>query len=591
MLSKIKQTITNCSENLKFRFSPSRQHLTENWLQQGYQHHQLGEYAAAEKCYKDILALNAKSVDAHYLLGRLYGQQGQYESAVSLLEKAIALKPNFADAYADLGNVYQLLDQPNRAESYYARAIFLDDGHLLAHYNLGLLCQEKKQLDLAESSFHRVLQLQPNFIDAYKALVRILVEQDKFNEAKTLAQQAIQNNPNSAKAHACMGFVLQKMDQAGDALAYYQQALEIEPQNYEILDNMGIVLRDMGRMDEAIAIFDQAIALKPDYPLARWHKAFVYLARGDFEQAWPDYDLRLLSQDRPQRNFPYPRWKGTSLSGRTMLIYAEQGIGDEIMFASCLPDVITRAGHCVIECASKLAPLFKRSFPTATVHGGSQTDTTDWLSQLPSIDLQIPIGSLPPLLRKKTEDFPRHQGYLHADAERVAYWRERLDTLGAGLKVGISWRGGTKISRTALRSIPLTKWLPILQQQNRHFINLQYDEVDQELTDLLNQHGITVHNWQEAIVDYDETAALVTALDMTVSVCTALIHLGGALGRPVWIMAPFSPEWRYGRTGEAMPWYPSVRIFRQTAAGVWDNVVDNVAQELLQLAGNKENNG
>jgi hypothetical protein len=202
------------------------------------------------------------------------------------------------------------------------------------------------------------------------------------------------------------------------------------------------------------------------------------------------------------------------------------------------------------------------------------------------IDVAIPAGRVPRFLRRGHGDFPRHQGYLKADPERVARWRERLDRIGPGLKVGIAWAGGVRKTRRALRSIPLEEWRPILETPGVRFASLQYTaDAGATVSALREQQRMRVEHWDEAISDYEETAALVCALDLVISVCTAVIHLGGALGRRVWVLAPFSPEWRYGFTGDTMPWYPSVRIFRQPAFGEWDPVISAAAAELRRLAG------
>jgi ADP-heptose:LPS heptosyltransferase len=246
------------------------------------------------------------------------------------------------------------------------------------------------------------------------------------------------------------------------------------------------------------------------------------------------------------------------------------------MFASCLPDVLKRVSHCIIESDPRVFKLFKRSFPQATVHANVDPNDLSWLQEMPAIDLQCPLGSLPALFRHHWQDFPRHQGYLKADPERVEYWRQRLEGLGTGLKVGISWQGGVAKTGKYQRSLSLSQFLPVLSRQETHFISLQYTDCYEEIEALYKEHGIRVHHWQEAIDDYDETAALVSALDQVISVCTAVIHLGGALGKPVWILAPRNPAWRYMAEGEQMPWYPSARILRQTVQGQWDDVIARV---------------
>ena len=269
--------------------------------------------------------------------------------------------------------------------------------------------------------------------------------------------------------------------------------------------------------------------------------------------------------------------------GAPVLVYGEQGLGDEIMFASCLPEIIDAASRCIIECSGKLEHLFRRSFPRARIYAAAADRPVPEPGRAEAIDCEVPSGSLPLYLRQSIGDFPRHDGYLVADPRRVAAWRERLLAFGPGLKVGISWRGGTHQTRSPLRSIPLSQWEPVFKAADTQFVSLQYGECRGELDELAARQGIRVTHWQEAIDDYEETAALLDALDLVISVCTSVVHLGGALARPVWIMAPYSPEWRYGFAGETMPWYPSVRIFRQPSFGNWPAVITTVARELSSL--------
>jgi hypothetical protein len=253
------------------------------------------------------------------------------------------------------------------------------------------------------------------------------------------------------------------------------------------------------------------------------------------------------------------------------------------MFASCIPDVLALGARCLIECHPKLAPIFRRSFPQAAIHAGTQLDGLAWLRNHPEVAAYVRLGSLPERFRRASADFPEHRGYLVADPAKVKAWRARLAALGPGRKVGISWRGGTEKTRRRLRSPAPEAFAGLMQTPGVHWVSLQYDATAEELPALAAATGATVHHWPEAIDEYDETAALLWALDLTVSVCTAVVHLGGALGRPVWVMAPYSPEWRYGLYWERMPWYPSVRVLRQASPGAWDALLRRVKNELAAL--------
>jgi tetratricopeptide (TPR) repeat protein len=340
----------------------------------------------------------------------------------------------------------------------------------------------------------------------------------------------------------------------------------------------------VGRFEEAAEMYDHVLKYEPKSFHARLNRAHYRLASEMFQEGWADYRYRFHASSVALRALPFPDWRGEALEGKRLLIFAEQGLGDEIMFASCFPEIIARAAHCFIECEKRLEPIFRRSFPGATILPAVGKHEPPWLRTIGPIDYQVAAGDLPSYLRNAWADFPRHAGYLKADPARVAHWRARLDALGPGLKVGISWRGGTPATRSSARTIPLPAWLPLLQTAGCRFVSLQYGKAAEELAAFGSQAPLPIAHWPDAIDDYDETAALVCALDLVISVCTAIIHLTGALGRPVWVMVPAVPEWRYLRKGEALPWYPSARLFRQAELWQWAPVVQRVEGALASLA-------
>ena len=552
-------------------------------LQQGYRLQQAGDHVAAELSFRQVLNLDAHNAEAHYLLGALLGESGSLGEAAVHLDQALAANPDLAVAHAARGNVFLLQDERQAAHASYQQALRCDPANAAAHFNLGLLLRNAGAREEALDHFERAYATAPDIPDLLKNLTLLRLEFEHYDTAKSSLQRVLALTPQNLEALKCMGLVLQKMHCPEMALEYYTTARSIDAADAELLNNLGIVMQDLGRLDEAIASYDAAIALKPDFSLAIWHRSLARLLRHDFAGGWPDYELRLASEDQPRRPREFPRWDGAALVGKRLLAYAEQGLGDEIMFASCLPDLIAASGHCVIECSPKLETLFRRSFAAATVYAARPDKSLPAGVLSSGIDVQCPIGSLPLTFRRERAAFPRHKGYLHADPELVGAWRARLVALGPGLKVGIAWQGGTHKSRRPVRSVPLARWLPILRSANVQFIDLQYTDSAAELDALHAATGVRVHSWEEVRRDYEQTAALVAALDLVVSVCTAVIHLGGALGRQVWVMAPFSPEWRYGIAGEEMPWYPSVRVFRQPRYGDWDAVIDHAAQSLRQI--------
>jgi len=506
---------------------------------------------------------------------------GEVPRARALLERALALDPRSPDAYSDLGNVLALLGEDAAAERSYDAAIALSPGHGPALANLGLLHARRCDRAAALDCFRRAVRADPWSAPALHGLVDWLPDDAVPHEEIALLREIVGRFPDHAGALAALGRLhLRGSFDAAPALAALERAVTLGHRDTETLTAYGAALQEHGRLEEALGAYDAARSLDPQHVGARFHRAIALLTLGRFAEAWPEYELRLRSEDRPQRAFPFPRWQGDPLDGRTILVHAEQGIGDEILFASCLPDLIARARHCVIDCAPKLAAIFARSFPAATVHGGHQADPVDWASAL-GIDVQVPAGSLPLYLRDDLAAFPAHQGYLRADPAKVGRWRARLAALGPGRAVGVSWRGGTARTRTERRSLPLPALVPLLREPGFRFVSLQYGaDAAAEAERLAAESGIRIHHWPEGLDDFDETAALATALDGVVSVCTAIVHLGGALGRPVWVATPRVPEWRYGASGDRMPWYPSVRLIRQAESAEWQPVIDALRREL-----------
>ncbi|MCG6876974.1 MAG: tetratricopeptide repeat protein [Betaproteobacteria bacterium] len=514
-------------------------------------------------------------------LARRAAVDGQIRQAHELLERAVALDPRSPDAHSDLGNVYLMLGEDAKAERSYGAALALSAQHAPALANLGLLRARRGDRAAALECFRQAVRADPWSVQAIRSLVDWLPDDTVPDEDIALMREITARFPDHAAAWAALGRLhLRGAFDAVPAVDALERAVALGQQDADTISGLGAGLQEVGRLEDALAAFERARSIDPQHVSARFHRAIALLTLGRFAEGWPDYELRLRSEDRPQRAFPFPRWGGEDLDGKTILVHAEQGIGDEILFASCLPEIIARAKHCVIDCAPKLAAIFARSFPAATVHGGLQSEPVDWALPL-GIDLQIPAGSVPLQLRPDVAAFPAHQGYLRADPEKARRWRERLAALGPGRAIGVSWRGGTLRTRADRRTLPLSDLAPILREPGFHFVSVQYGpDAATEVDRFAAESGIRIHHWPEAVDDYDETAALVAALDGITSVCTAIVHLGGALGGPVWVLTPRVPEWRYGAYGNRMPWYPSVHLIRQTERRVWAPVVDAARREL-----------
>ena len=458
--------------------------------------------------------------------------------------------------------------------------------HAHAHYYLGLSHLNQNCFEDAADCFLMATHFRPDFPEALHQLGLVARRRRDYDRAVAYFEKTLELSPDHAYAHSNLGYTLcNDLGEHERGAAHIEAALRLRPQDPDIRCNYSMVLVHRGLLDAALALCDELLATQPDLHEARLNRALAALKLGRFAEGWPDYEARKRAHGNTvSGDFGFPEWRGEPLAGKSILVYGEQGLGDQIMFASCLPDLLQRAGRCAVECPPQLEKLFRRSFPEATVGAGDPTRRdSGWIRRLGAMDYQVAIGSLPLHFRSDRSRFPPHAGYLHADSQRRAYWRQRLDALGAGHKIGISWRGGAASTRGGLRSIALEEWLPLLSLPACHFVSLQYGDNDGESGAFAHEHGVHIHHWRHAIDDYDETAALVSALDLVISVQTAIAHLSGALGKLAWVLVPTVAEWRYLQSGDAMPWYPAVRLLRQGQSGNWQPVIERAGSDLARL--------
>ena len=547
---------------------------------------EMGKPAAAEQSFREIQRLAPGLLLASVNLGSALMAQNRLDEATEILNEALKQDPFCVQALVNLGGVSIKKKDVPEAQRLLERAMVLDPLCFEARYNLAVVFQKQKRWQEGLRLLEEAARIRPDHPYVRYNLARARWHRGEDAAAELSLRDVVRLAPDLIDATIDLGKLLHYSGRISEAVEHLRSALQLHPDEANIHVSLGYALEMTGEYAQAMACYEKALALDPGAVQAHINRANLWILQGDFERGWPEYEWRArideLAAEYERR--PIPRWDGSPLAGRTLLVHAEQGLGDEIMYASCFADVIAQSRHCVIECAEKLAPLFSRSFPQATVRAAAAGDTAEWLKTVPPVDVQIPAGSLPLHLRRTAADFPRENAYLKPDPARVARWGAKLAGLPPGLKVGLSWRGGVPMTGTVLRSIPLEHLLPLLRLEGVTFVSLQYGDVRDELDRLARLHGITVPHWQEAITDYEETAALICALDLTVSVCTAVVHLGGALGRPVWAMAPLRPEARYGVSDDTMPWYASVRMFRQPGFNEWDSVIANVTRELAARA-------
>jgi len=541
-----------------------------------------GDATQARQLVDAALAADADDAAALCLAGKLELLAGRVERAQEQLLRALDIDPQNVDAHLELAALHLRLRRFEDTLDELSLALHYAPDNARALFEMGNVRRMQGDLGGAVEAYRRATEKDPSMAQAYVELGFGLLSLRRFEEALDPLERGAELDPQNFNGQNNLGYAYVRLEQYDRALEMFSRLCAQTP-DWLLWPrlNYANALSHTGRLEESERVYAYMLQHEPNNFTAHWNRAHYVLARKQFAEGWREYRYRLQVDDVWHRRLiPFAPWKGEPLEGKTLLISAEQGLGDQIMFASCLAQVVASAKQVILECDHRLARLFQRSFPTVRVIGSRQEVVPPWLREVGHPDYQVPVGNLPGFYRGSLADFPRHEGYLKADPERVAHWRERLAALGPGAKIGLSWRGGTRGTRRSFRSLRLVDLLPILSIPGLRFVSLQYGDCAEDLETLRRETGIEVVHWPEAIADYEETAALCVALDLTVSVCTAVIHLNGGLGRPVWVMVPAVPEWRYGVEGDAMPWYPSVRLVRQAVRGDWSDVFSRVAGDL-----------
>lgn len=560
----------------------NKQAKADSLFQKAFAAHNAGELKDAESLYRKALRETPSDMETLYLLGTVCAQLGKIDEAAKFLTSALKIAPDHVEALNSMG--LTLRGQKKLAESaaHFRRAVELRPDYVDALSNLGSVLELDGKLDEAEPPLRLALKLHPDMANAHYNLGLVLSRKDKFEEAALHFVRGLELMPDLPSAYSELGGIYKRWGRLEQALTCFDRGLTMAPDAHFLHSNRGAALEELGRFDEALNEYEIATKLFPADTTARWNSAYLYLRQGILNRGWELHDLRLDAQGQVSERFPFPRWDGSSLEDKTILIYAEQGLGDEIWLASCVPDLIAKAKHCVLECTPRLAPLFARSFPQVTVVGGDRLQI-GWVVNVPKIDVQVAMGSMPRYLRSTLESFPKTRRYLVADTERTEYWRSRLALLGPGLKVGICWRSGLIKGERHKNYSQLTQWGEIFKVPGVDFVNLQYDECADELREVEEKFGAAVSVFPELDMknELDETTALINSLDLVISAGTAVSELAGAAGVEIYRLDLFGKAMDALGTG-ASPWHPSMRLFSQLTPGDWETPLALVAETLKE---------
>ena len=545
--------------------------------------------AEALRAAEQAIALDATNLHGQLVLALAQNNSGAYEAALEQLETLLTHHPEYADAHYQIGRFFLKSNDSDDARFHFEICLRLDPLH--ADAGLALACLIKKSehsaaaISLAEAVKARIVFHHGLFeflaMEHYR-------ETSNFAYAANLDQHILREHPSNVDAMSRLGLTLRAMGAYQEAYKILLRASALNPTHQSVLHNLALVKADLGHITEALNGLTQLADLQPDDAEVQWDLTLLRLSAGDYAAGWDNYELRWRMPLATTLPTDYPKWSGQVLPHGTLLVLGEQGIGDEIMFGSCIHELRGYAKRIIIGCNTKLVALFRRSFNSF----GEVVDRNKIEEYLappstvmnpPADIVQIASGSLPKWYRRHRGDFPLRAHFLHADPARIAFWRKRLSTDNKKLHIGLSWRGGAAATQQSLRSLGTDDLKQLTQFAEACFVNLQYDATAGEIATLKQEHGIELLHFDEALADYDETAALTCAVDVVVTVQTALAHLAGALGQRVLVMLPFSPEWRYLRSGSEWPWYPSATLLRQTTPGVWQDVIETVHAKLGKL--------
>ena len=574
---------------------------SEDSLKIAWEYHQAGRLLEAESLYRQVIAVHPESANVLCLLGIAVRQQGKIAEAINFYEQAIAQQPDFVEAHLNKGHVLLDMGEYQKAIACYEQVIQLAPNSALAHKNLGWLKQQVGDIDGAIDSYQTTLKIEPTWSETAHNLGNLFKDKSQIQSAIACYKNALEINPNSIHTMIGLGTVLQQQGQSIEAINCYQQALKLDANNVECFNNIGAVYYEQGKTQLAISYYQQALNLNPDFvdainnlghvfvdlgqfqsalschyralelqpenSIAHLEYALTLLLFGDFRRGFAEYEWRWRTSQLQPRQFSQPVWDGSSLQGKTILLHVEQGFGDSIQFIRYAPILSSQGAKVIVACYPELMRLF------ATVAGVEYLSVS--FEDLPAFDVQAPLMSLPRILDTTLETIPVNIPYLAPPAE--CSFALSSD---AKLKVGIVWAGNPKRRKDNQRSCNLSDFMQLLDVPGIAVYSLQKNLSEADRT-LLNQH--LVPDLSPHLNDFADTASAISQLDLVISVDTSVAHLAGALGKLVWVLLSFAPDWRWLLDRDDNPWYPTAVLFRQSQPENWQELFEDVKAALSLL--------
>lgn len=599
---------------------------TQNLLQQALAHHQQGRLPEAAALYQQVLQRAPREPDALHLFGVLMHQGGQHETGRQLVEAALQIAPERPEFHSNLGQILKALGKPEEAEAAYRQALakssgFVDalanlgallqergavaeaigflqqairkePGHANAHMNLGNAFRKDGRIEEAEAAHRQATSLTPLSEETHANLATTLMDQDKLKEAERSLKRALLLNPALAEAANSFGFLLFNLREYVYSKAWFGRAILIAPGYAAPETGLAELAYFSCDLEHSLHHSENALRLAPEEPQIHLRHAIRLLASGRLEEGWQEREWRHKTPNRVRRLGLPPVWRGEPLAGKRLLVCAEEGVGDEILYASILPEVAQQGAELVIECDERLLPVFRRSFPDALVHayaragdGFRPVQKYDWLPTDKPVDYAIDAGSLALYFRRALPDFAKTRPYLKPDLERVLQVQNMLGQTGDKLKVALAWRSRKSSAFRDVHYTTLKDWLPLFGVPEVQVFSIQYGEnwnTEIETLEREMDHAPTVLPDLDLTDDFDDILALVSAVDVLLCPSSTLGWIGGALGKKTWLFHPQPLFVQYGTDG--FPGFPSIKSFAKPFEDSWEQTVSKITAALRSKA-------
>jgi tetratricopeptide (TPR) repeat protein len=530
----------------------------------------------AIECFQKAIQLKADYSDAYNNLGTAYKKQGELQQSINCFQKAMQLSPGSAVIYRNIGSVLHDLGRNAEAVDFFKKALELNPQYVEVYNDIGMLLKDQGKLFEALNYYRQAIELRPTYVEALNNLANALHGLKDIKGAIDCYRNAINIEPTYHLPYYNLGKILSDEGNLNEAIDHYKQAIELKPDWPDSYNSLGSVLTLLGRHDEAIDCYDRALELRPDFPLAHYNRAISQLLLKNYEQGFLEFEWRWKVKEFDEHPFPFEhaRWNGSLQKNRTVLIHDENGFGDFIhliRYASLVKELV---GTVIVKCSKPLERLIK------TCPGIDQT-IIGW-PKPSDFDFHTPQLRLPYLLKTTANNIPAGIPYFSVDTNLIEQWREKFNQI-TNYKIGIFWQGNSAYNKDIYRSVKLMQFESLAKLDGVQLISLQKDIGVDQISEarkrfpVMEIDGINSMHW-----DFMDTAAVMKNLDLVVTVDSAVAHLAGALGVPVWVLIPIGPDWRWGVEGEDTPWYPTMKIFRQQEFQNWTDVFKRVSEAIKE---------